>query len=125
MGLCHRLPEDSRPGLVREGGGSNPPVARIPEVAVDGPVADLGDEGQPPLVLAALNQAENPVHDLFGESELDNFQAVVAVIDQIMEDGIHFTQEGGDKVSALLFRCLQDHELLPMADGSGPKRRPR
>jgi hypothetical protein len=43
----------------------------------------------------------------------------------LMEDGIHLTPEGGERVSSLLFRCLQDNELLPMADGSGPRRRPR
>ena len=43
----------------------------------------------------------------------------------LLEDGIHLTPEGGEKVGALLFRCLQDNELLPMADGSGPKRRAR
>lgn len=43
----------------------------------------------------------------------------------LMEDGIHFTPEGGERVGGLLFRCLQKNELLPMADGSGPKRRAR
>ncbi|MAG63912.1 hypothetical protein CMO84_10375 [Candidatus Woesearchaeota archaeon] len=47
------------------------------------------------------------------------------MVSLLMEDGIHFTPEGGERVGALLFRCLQENELLPMADGSGPKRRTR
>ncbi|GEM_PF-718865 len=51
----------------------------------------------------------------------------------LMEDGIHLTTpvegekgpSGSEKVASLLFRCLQDNDLLPMADGSGPRHPPR
>ncbi len=49
------------------------------------------------------------IFEQFPREELDTY---------LMKDGIHFTPEGGKKVGALLFECLRDNELLPMAQDS-------
>src|SRR5438067_6209129 len=82
-----------QPGSLRTGesvlDNSVAPVARIPELAIDGPAGELGDHRQAPLVLVVPDHA----HHLLDEAPAEAFRLQlsdpVAAVDQVVEETVH------------------------------------